>query len=52
MDDLEILVDLDGRMIGLNIARPWGYQSYAIPVEALKPLLGDLASGKLAPRQG
>jgi serine protease Do len=44
------LVDLDGRMIGLNIARPNAYQSYAIPVEALKPLLRDLASGKLAPR--
>jgi serine protease Do len=44
------LVDLDGRMVGLNVARPWGYQSYAIPVEALKPLLRDLASGKLAPR--
>jgi serine protease Do len=44
------LVDLDGRMVGLNIARPHAYQSYAIPVEALKPLLRDLASGKLAPR--
>lgn len=43
------LVDLDGRMVGLNIARPWDYQSYAIPVEALKPLLRDLASGKWAP---
>jgi S1-C subfamily serine protease len=43
------LVDHDGRMIGLNIARPWHYQTYAIPVEALKPLLRDLASGKLAP---
>jgi hypothetical protein len=42
------LVDLHGWMIGLNIARQSIYQTCAIP--ALKPLLRDLDSGKLAPR--
>lgn len=43
------LVDLDGKVIGINIARAGRTESYAIPAEAVKPLLDDLKSGKLAP---
>ena len=43
------LVDLDGHAVGVNIAR-WGRtDSYALPSEAVRPLLLDLMSGKLAP---
>jgi serine protease Do len=44
------LVDLDGKAIGINIARAGRVESYAIPSEALLPLMNDLKSGKLAPR--
>jgi serine protease Do len=43
------LVDLDGKVIGINIARAGRVESYAIPAEAIQPLLDDLKSGKLAP---
>ena len=43
------LVDLDGRVVGINIARAGRTESYAIPSEAVLPLLADLRSGKLAP---
>lgn len=43
------LVDLDGRVIGINIARAGRTESYAIPGEHVRPLLKDLMSGKLAP---
>ncbi|HEY7152441.1 MAG TPA: PDZ domain-containing protein [Gemmataceae bacterium] len=43
------LVDLDGKVIGINIARAGRTETYAIPAEAVKPLLDDLKSGKLAP---
>jgi serine protease Do len=45
------LVDLDGRVIGINIARAGRVESYAIPSEAIRPLLADLMSGKLAPKK-
>jgi serine protease Do len=44
------LVDLDGHVIGINIARAGRTESYAVPTEAIQPLLGDLKSGKLAPK--
>jgi serine protease Do len=44
------LVDLEGRVIGINIARAGRVESYAIPAETIRPLLGDLMSGKLAPK--
>jgi serine protease Do len=44
------VVDLDGKVIGINIARAGRTESYAIPSEALQPLLFDLMSGKLAPK--
>jgi serine protease Do len=43
------LVDLDGKVIGINIARAGRTESLAIPAEVIKPLLSDLKSGKLAP---
>jgi serine protease Do len=43
------LVDLDGKVIGLNIARAGRTETLAIPAEVVKTLLDDLKSGKLAP---
>lgn len=43
------VVDLDGKVIGINIARAGRTETYALPAEAVKPLLADLQSGKLAP---
>jgi S1-C subfamily serine protease len=44
------LVDLDGHVIGINIARAGRVESYALPAEVVQPLLADLMSGKLAPK--
>lgn len=44
------VVDLDGKAIGINIARAGRTESYAVPSEVIRPLLKDLKSGKLAPR--
>ena len=44
------LVDLDGKAVGINIARAGRVESYTIPGEAITPLLADLQSGKLAPK--
>ena len=41
------LVDLDGKAIGINIARASRVSSYAIPASAIKPILDELKSGKL-----
>jgi serine protease Do len=43
------LVDLDGKVIGINIARSGRTETLALPAEVVKPLLDDLKSGKLAP---
>ena len=40
------LVDLDGRVIGINIARGGRTDTYAIPAESIKPLLADLYVAK------
>jgi serine protease Do len=45
------LVDLEGRVIGINIARAGRVESWAIPAEVIRPLLPDLISGKLAPKK-
>jgi len=44
------LVDLDGKCVGINIARAGRTESYAIPAEAVQSLLPELKSGKLAPK--
>lgn len=43
------LVDLDGKTVGINIARGGRVNSYAIPTSIIKPLLPELKSGNLAP---
>lgn len=43
------LVDLEGRIIGINICRAGRTESWAVPGEAIKPLLYDLMAGKLPP---
>jgi len=45
------LVDLDGRVVGINIARGGRTESYAIPFDRVQKLLPDLRSGKLAPQR-
>ena len=42
-------VDLDGKAIGVNIARAGRTESYAIPSEVVETLLPDLIAGKLPP---
>jgi S1-C subfamily serine protease len=44
------VVNLDGKTVGINIARGGRVESYAIPSEAITAILEDLKSGKLAPR--
>jgi serine protease Do len=43
------LVDLDGKVIGLNICRAGRVESWAIPTEIIKTVLPELKSGRLAP---
>jgi serine protease Do len=43
------LVDLDGKVVGINIARAGRTESYAVPSEAVRELLPQLISGELAP---
>lgn len=40
------LVDLDGRVVGLNIARAGRVESYALPSELVKAILPDMIAGK------
>ena len=44
------LLDLEGKAIGINIARSGRVMSYAIPASAIRDLLGDLPGGKFAKR--
>src|SRR5260370_2828263 len=41
----------EGRVVGLNIARASGVGVYAVPSEAIRPLLAELMSGNLAPKE-
>ncbi len=43
------LVDLDGRVVGINIARAGRTTTYAIPASEVLGLLDELKSGRLAP---
>ena len=45
------VVDLTGRVIGINIARAGRTESYIIPADRIQKLLPDLKSGKLAPKK-
>jgi serine protease Do len=44
------LVDLQGRIIGINISRAGRVETWAIPAEVVQPLISDLQSGRLAPK--
>lgn len=44
------LVDLDGRVVGFNIARAGRTESYALPTSVANSRLFDLMSGRLAPQ--
>ena len=43
------LVDLSGKVVGINIARGGRTETYAVPANRVRLLLADLESGKLAP---
>ena len=43
------LVDLDGKVIGMSICRAGRAENWAVPAEAIKPLLADLKAGKYPP---
>jgi serine protease Do len=43
------LVRLDGKAVGINIARAGRVESYALPADVVISLLADLKSGKYAP---
>jgi serine protease Do len=43
------LVDLDGKALGVNIARAGRVESYAIPAEVVREVLADLMAGNLPP---
>lgn len=45
------LVGLDGKVLGINIARAGRVVSYAIPSDIVTKLINDLKSGKYAPSQ-
>jgi len=45
------LVDLDGKAVGINIARAGRTETYAVPADAVVALLPDLKSGKLLPTE-
>jgi len=44
------LVDLDGKVIGINICRAGRTESWAVPAEVIVPLLPELKSGRVAPK--
>ena len=45
------LVDLDGKALGVNIARAGRTETYAVPADALVALLPELKTGKLLPTE-
>jgi serine protease Do len=44
------IVDLEGRVVGINICRAGRVESWAVPSEIIQPILLELMSGKLAPK--
>lgn len=45
------IVDLEGRVVGINICRAGRVESWAVPSEVIQPILLELMSGKLAPKK-
>ena len=46
------LVDLEGRIVGLNIARAGRVETWALPAEVINPVLKDLTDGKYPAPKG
>ena len=46
------LVDLEGRVIGINIARAGRTEAYALPADIIQSAIEALKSGKMAPPSG
>lgn len=46
------VVDLDGNVLGLCIARAGRVETHVLPAETIVPLIQDLKSGKYAPASG
>lgn len=44
------IIDLKGRVLGINISRAGRVETWAIPSEVIQPLIGELKSGRLAPK--
>ncbi|HEY2881246.1 MAG TPA: PDZ domain-containing protein [Pirellulales bacterium] len=44
------IVDLSGKVVGINIARAGRVESYAVPADKVRSLLADLENGNLAPK--
>lgn len=44
------LVDLEGNVLGINIARAGRVESWTLPAEVIRPLIPQLKSGKFAPK--
>jgi serine protease Do len=42
------LVDLDGNILGINIARAGRVETWTLPAEVIKPVFADLKAGKYA----
>lgn len=45
------VVDLDGKAVGINIARAGRTESYALPADVVQKLLPDLKAGKFAVKE-
>jgi serine protease Do len=43
------VVDLEGNVLGISIARAGRVETWVLPTEVIKPLLPDLKAGKFAP---
>lgn len=43
------LVDLDGKAVGINIARAGRVESYALPVAVIQPLISQFLAGNFSP---
>ena len=43
------MVDLDGNVLGINIARAGRVETWILPSENIRPLLIDLKAGKFPP---
>ena len=43
------VVDIDGKVIGINIARAGRVANYSLPVSTIEPIIAELKTGNLAP---